>query len=102
MVYAQPESDLEDGIENFQVFLRYRQITKYLPEDLVIINKKKRTCQILEFIMQEDDRVKIRKRRRDKYLDLARDLKKIWKMKVTVIPIIIGAPGTVLKIFEEL
>ena len=29
------------------------------------------------------------------YLDLARKLKKLWNMKVTFIPIIIGALGTV-------
>ena len=32
-----------------------------------------------------------------KYSDLARGRKKLWNMKVTVIPIIIGALGTVTK-----
>ena len=35
--------------------------------------------------------------KKDKYLDLARGLKKLWNMKVTVIPIIIGALDTVTK-----
>ena len=35
--------------------------------------------------------------KRDKYLDLARELKKLWNMKVTVILIAIGAFGTVTK-----
>ena len=35
--------------------------------------------------------------KKDKYLDLARELKKIWNMKVTIIPIVIGAFGTVTK-----
>ena len=34
---------------------------------------------------------------RDKYIDLARELKKLWKMKVTIIPIVIGDFGTVTK-----
>ena len=34
---------------------------------------------------------------RDKYLDLARELKKLWNMKVKIIPIVIGAFGTVTK-----
>ena len=33
--------------------------------------------------------------KRDKYLDLARELKKLWNMKVTIIPT--GAFGTVTK-----
>ena len=35
--------------------------------------------------------------KRDKYLDLARELKKLWNMQVTIIPIVIGAFGTVTK-----
>ena len=37
------------------------------------------------------------KMKRDKYIDLARELKKLWNMKVTVIPIVIGALGTIPK-----
>ena len=35
--------------------------------------------------------------KRDKYLDLARELKKLWNMKGTILPIVIGAFGTVTK-----
>ena len=35
--------------------------------------------------------------KKDKYLDLARELKKLWNMKVTVIPIVINALVTVTK-----
>ena len=34
---------------------------------------------------------------KDKYLDLARELKKLLNMMVTIIPIVIGAFGTVTK-----
>ena len=34
---------------------------------------------------------------KDKYLDLARELKKLWNMKVTIVPIVIGAFGTITK-----
>ena len=33
----------------------------------------------------------------DKYLDLARELKKLWNMKVTIVPIVIYALGTITK-----
>ena len=33
----------------------------------------------------------------NKYLDLARELKKLWNMKVSIIPIMIGAFATVTK-----
>ena len=37
----------------------------------------------------------------DKYLDLARGLKKLWYLRVTVIPIVVGALGTVPKTWER-
>ena len=41
--------------------------------------------------------------KRDKYLDLARELKKLWDMKMTMIPTITGALGTVTKgLIQEL
>ena len=33
----------------------------------------------------------------DKYLDLARESKRQWNMKVTIVPIVIGAFGTLTK-----
>ena len=45
-----------------------------------------------------DHRRKLKKcEKKDKYLDLDRELKKLWSMKVTIIPIIIGVFGTVTK-----
>ncbi len=35
--------------------------------------------------------------KKNKYLDLVRELKKLWNMKVTIIPIVVGALGTVTK-----
>ena len=36
---------------------------------------------------------------RDKYFDLVRELEKLWNMKVTIVPILIGAFSTVTKGF---
>ena len=64
--------------------------------DLIIINKKKRTCKIVGFFVPADHRIKLKKcEKKNKYLDLARELKKLWNMQVTIIPIVIGAFGTV-------
>ena len=35
--------------------------------------------------------------KKDKYLDLAKELKKLWNMKMTIIPVAIGTLGTVTK-----
>ena len=35
--------------------------------------------------------------KKDKFLDIARELKKLWNMKVTIVPIVIDVLGTVTK-----
>ena len=61
--------------------------------------QKKRICKIVDFAVPAEHRIKLKEfEKKDKYLDLARELKKkTWNMKVTVIPIVIGAFGTVTK-----
>jgi len=37
----------------------------------------------------------------DRYQDLARELKRLWKVETKVIPIVVGALGTVAKGLEK-
>ena len=49
----------------------------------------------MDFAVLADHRIRLKEsEKKDKYLDLARELKKIWNMKVMIIPIVIGAFGT--------
>ena len=62
--------------------------------------KKNRICKIVDFFVPSDHRIKLKKcERKDKYLDLARELKKLWNMQVTIILIMISAFGTVTEGF---
>ena len=75
--------------------------------DLIIINKRKRICKIVDFAVAADHRIKLKKCEKNyKYLDLARELKKFGNKKVSIVPIVIGAFGTVtqglLKGLEDL
>ena len=46
--------------------------------DLIIINEKKRTCKIVNFVAAADHRIILKEcEKKDKYLDLARELKKL-------------------------
>ena len=68
--------------------------------DLIIINKKKkkRICKIVGFAVPADHRINLKEcEKKDKYLDLARELKKQWNIKVTIVPTVIGALGTITK-----
>ena len=86
--------------------------------DFIVINKKKkkkrkkkrkRTCKIMDFSVSANHRIKLKvSRKKVKYQDLARELKKnkLWNMKVTILPIVIGSIGTatkgLLKVLENL
>ena len=75
--------------------------------DLIKINKKKGIWKIVDFAVPDDHRIKPKNgEKKDKCLDLAMELKKLWNMRVTIVPIVIGAIGTVtkglLKVLEDL
>ena len=99
-----PESVLENETHkllwDFEIYSAHLILGR--KPDLIIINKekkkKKRTCEIVDFAVPADHRVKLKESQiNDKYLDLDKELKKKWNMEVTVISIIISALGTVVK-----
>ena len=48
--------------------------------------------------MPVDHRINLKEsEKKDKYLDLTRELKKLWNRKVTIVPIVIGTLGTITK-----
>ena len=60
--------------------------------------QKKRTCKIVDFAVPADYRIKLKEsEKKNKYFDLARELKKLSNMKGTTIPIVIGAFCAVTK-----
>ena len=103
MVYAQPSTcpwkwHIHKILWDFNI--QTDHLISARRPDLIIINKKKKKkiCKIVDFAVPADHRIKLKEcEKRDKYLDLARELKKLWNMKMTIIPIVIGAFGTVTK-----
>ena len=60
--------------------------------------KKERSRWIMVFTIPADHRVKLKEReKKDKYLDFAKELKKLWNMKVMMIPTVISMLSTVAK-----
>ena len=65
---------------------------------LIYKKKKKRICSVVDFAFPADYRLKIQESfKRQKNLDLAREIRKLWNMKVTVIANVIGTLGTIDK-----
>ena len=65
---------------------------------MVVVDKKERSCKILQFL----EIVGLRRRRRkirEKYQNLERELQKIYNVKVKIIRLVIGSLGAIPKEF---
>ena len=52
----------------------------------------------MDFDVLADHRIKLKEcEKKDKYFDFAKELKKLWNMKVTIVLIVVGAFGTITK-----
>ena len=70
--------------------------------DLLIIDKKAKNCQILHVAIPDDGRVRAKKEEKvEKYQDLAREIRMMWGVRYKVIPIVVGALGTIPLRLEE-
>ena len=66
--------------------------------DMIVIDKETNKAQVIDFAIPYDSRVDSKEMEKiEKYQDLVRELKRLWDMKVVVIPIALGALGTTPK-----
>ena len=71
------------------------KVIKHKLPDIFFINKQKRECQIIDFVISGDQNIAIKEQKKsDKYHSLRIELQKVWNVKVAVIPVVIGALAT--------
>ena len=70
--------------------------------DLVVVDKKRRTCKIIDFASRGDCRIEEKNKEQiEKYQDLRRQLQKIWNVKVKIIPLVVSSLGAIPKQFSN-
>ena len=70
--------------------------------DLVVVDKKERSCKIIDFAVSGDSRIEEKEKDKiEKYQDLRRELQKIWKVKVKIIPLVVGSLDAIPKQFSN-
>ena len=70
--------------------------SKRVKTNLIWINKE-RTCYYVDVAFSADHKMKVKENEKiDKYFNSDKELKSQWNTKVTVIPIVVDAHGTVL------
>ena len=66
--------------------------------DLIIINKREYNRQIIDVAMPEDVSVRVKEDEKvEKYQDLARGIRKMRGVRSKMIPIVVGALGTLYR-----
>ena len=64
--------------------------------DIVIVKKKDKECMIIDVAVPADSRTWSKEEEKiDKYTELAWELRRIWKVQTRVVPVVIGALGTI-------
>jgi hypothetical protein len=78
-----------------------RTILKNKP-DIIIRDNEKGTCMLIDVAISGDRNV-IKKETEKilKYKDLTIEIQRLWNVKATVIPVVIGATGTISKSFRK-
>ena len=97
-----PERFLEN--ENYKILWDVSIQTDHVIEvrrpDLVVVDKKERICKITDFAVPGDSTFEEKKKEKiEKHEDLGRELKKIWNVKVKIIPLDVGSLGAIPKQF---
>ncbi|XP_068704584.1 uncharacterized protein [Montipora foliosa] len=93
-----PESVQEN--ENYKLLwdfsIRTDHNIKARRPDLVLVDKSKKSCHIIDVAIPEDSGAKEKEADKvEKYQNLARELRRMWEVKTKVVPIVLGALGTV-------
>ena len=70
--------------------------------DLVVVDKKERSCKIIDFAVPGDSRIEEKEKDKiEKYQELGRELQKIWNVKMKIIPVVVGSLGAISKQFDN-
>ena len=98
----EPESVLEN--EDYKILwdfsIQTDHVIKARRRDLVVLDKKRRTCKIIAFAVPGDSRIEEKEKgKMKKYRDLRRKLQKIWNMRVKIISLVVGSLDALPKHF---
>ena len=65
--------------------------------DLVVVDKKERSCKIIDFAVPGDSRIEEKEKEKiEKYQDQSRELQKIWNVRVKIILLVVGSLGAIV------
>ena len=74
-----------------------RSITANRP-DIIVKDSVNSTCKLIDMTVPSDRNIALKEiEKKSKYKDLELEIQRMWQMKSIVIPVVVGALGTVKK-----
>ena len=78
-----------------------RTITANRP-DIIIKDSVNSTCKLIDMSIPSDTNIALKEiEKKSKYKDLELEIQRMWQMKTEVIPVVVGALGTIKKGMAE-
>ena len=78
-----------------------REVTANRP-DIIIKNKKEKTCTLIDVVIPVDRNVVQKEAEKNlKYENLFIEIQRMWNLKFTIVPVIIGAIGIVTRSLKK-
>ena len=100
------EHEAESALENedYKILWDFSIQTDHVIEArrpyLVVVDKKKRTCKIIDLPVPGDSRIERKEKEKiEKYQDLRRELQKSWNVRRKIIPLAVGSLCAIPKQF---
>ena len=73
-------------------------IIEHRRPDVVVLDDKANSHHLVDIAVPADSRVDAKEEKIQKYQDLARELRKVWKVKNIVFPVVVGSGKPFLKL----
>ena len=74
-----------------------RSITANRP-DIIVKDSVNSTCKLIDMTVPSDRNIALKEiEKKSKYKDLELEIQRMWQMKSIVIPVVVGALGTIKK-----
>ena len=75
-----------------------RTITANRPDIIIVKDSVNSTCKLIDMTVPSDRNIALKEiEKKSKYKDLELEIQRIWHMKTVLIPVAVGALGTVKK-----
>ena len=83
------------------MIIKDREVTSTRP-DIIIKNKKQKTCTLIDVAIPADRNVMQKEAEKKlKYKSLGIEIERMWNLKCTIIPVIIGTNGIVTQSLKK-